>query len=194
MLRIGLHLVFGERLSCDGQHGQSFGVEHRRCALRFLQVDQTMHQFRQSFGFLGDASGEIFHRIRIVRRVADRLGEQRNRSGRGFELVRHVGDEISAHGFETALLAHIGNENREQAVGDLPDTDVQIERVLRQRLAGFDAPAARIRHSRMRAAMQGNRQLAFAHHAVRGHQFHDVAELRERHHLIVDDAETARFG
>ena len=112
----------------------------------------------------------------------------------GVLSVRHVGDEIASHGFETALLAHVGNENREQAVGDLPDADVQVQRVLRQRLACFNAFAFRIHHARVRAVMQGDRQLAFAHHAIRGHQFHDVAELRERHHLAVDDAEATRFG
>ena len=71
-----------------------------------------MDQFRQSFGFLGDSAGEVFHRVRIVGRVADRFGEQRNRACRGFQFVRDVGDEIAPHDFETALLAHVGNENR----------------------------------------------------------------------------------
>ena len=112
VLRFGLDLVFGERLACHGQHGQPFRVEHRCRALRFLQVDQTVDQFRQSFGFLGDSAGEVFHRVRIVGRVADRFGEQRNRACQGFQFVRDVGDEIAPHDFETALLAHVGNENR----------------------------------------------------------------------------------
>ena len=69
---------------------------------------------------------------------------------------------------------------------------MQVERVFGQRLAGFDAFAVRVHHARTHAAVQGDGQFAFAHHAVCGDQFHDVADFRERHRLVVDDAEAPR--
>ncbi len=76
VLRIRLHLVFRDGLARDVQCGQALRIEHRRGALRLLQVDETMDQFRQPLGFLGDTAGEILDRIGVVGGVADGFGKQ----------------------------------------------------------------------------------------------------------------------
>ena len=192
MLRFSIHLVFNNRLAYQSKHGKPFRIQHRSRALRLLQVDQTMHQFRQSFGFLGHATCEILHHIGIVCSIANRFGKQRNRTCRRFQFVRNIRHEITTHDFETTLLAHVGNENRKQIVGNLADAHMQIQRVGRAELARLNALAVRVLCGGASGAIQRNRQFTLTHHAVGRHQSQNIADFGERHHMVFNNAETLR--
>ena len=192
MLRFGLHLVFNNRLACQSKYGKSFRIQHRSRTLRLLQVDQAMHQFRQSFGFLGHTTSEILHHIGIVCSIANRFGKQRNRTCRGFQFVRNVRHEITTHDFKTTLLAHIGNENRKQIIGNLADTHMQIQRVGRAGLARLNALAVGVLRGCTGGAIQRNRQFTLTHHAVGRHQSQNIADFGERHRMVFNNAETLR--
>ena len=192
MLRFGLHLVFDDRLAYQRKYGKPFRVQHRSRTLRLLQVDQAMYQFRQSFGFLGHTTSEILHHIGIVCSIANRFGKQRNRTCRGFQFVRNVRHEITTHDFKTTLLAHIGNENRKQIIGNLADTHMQIQRVGRAGLARLNALAVGVLRGRTGGAVQRNRQFTLTHHAVGRHQSQNIADFGERHRMVFNNAETLR--
>ena len=192
VLRFGLHLVFDDRLAYQRKHGKPFRIQHRRRALRLLQVDQTMHQFRQSFGFLGNAARKILHHAGIVRSVADRFGKQGNRTGRSLQFVRNVRHKIASHNLKTTLLAHIRNENRKKIIGDLADPHMQIQRVGRTELTCLNAFAVSIFRGRTGGSIQRNRQFAFAHHAVSRHQSQNIADFGKRHRTVLNNAETLR--
>ena len=106
--------------------------------------------------------------------------------------MRNVRDEIAAHDFKTTLLAHVGNENRETVVGYLSDAHMQVQGVGGQGLAGFQPFAVRILRGGAGGAVERNRQLTFAHHAVRGNQLQNVTDLGKRHRTVFDQAETLR--
>ena len=192
MLRFGLHLVFDDRLAYQRKHGKPFRIQHRSRALRLLQVDQAMHQFRQSFGFLGHTTSEILHHIGIICSIANRFGKQGNRTCRGFQFMRNVRHEITTHDFETTLLAHVGNENRKQIIGNLTDAHMQIQRVGRTELACLNALAVGVLRGRTGGAIQRNRQFTLTHHAVGRHQSQNIADFGKRHRTVFNNAETLR--
>ena len=60
------------------------------------EVDDLLDQAGQPGRLDLHPAGEALHGLRVVGRVGDRLGEQRERADRGLELVADVGDEVAA--------------------------------------------------------------------------------------------------
>ena len=74
--------------------------------LRTRQLQQVVDRPRRAVGFIDHLLGEAACRGRIVD-VCQRLGQHRESTHRGLQLVADVGDEIGAHGLETGPLADI---------------------------------------------------------------------------------------
>lgn len=107
-----LHAI---RIDGGPGHGQcrhALGVQATAGVLHLLQIDQPSHQFGQAGGLLADTPGEIPYRIRIVGRVGNGFGQQCDRAGRRFQLVRDIGHELAAHLFEMSALAYIDGKQR----------------------------------------------------------------------------------
>ena len=77
------------------------------------QLHQLADEPGQAGALVLHPSGETGDGLRVVGGVLHRLGQQHERADRGLELVRDVGDEVAAHRLEAALVAHVGEQQRD---------------------------------------------------------------------------------
>ncbi|WP_368681311.1 hypothetical protein [Saccharopolyspora rectivirgula] len=68
-----------------------------------------------------DLVGEAAHFVRVLGRVQDRFGEQRERTDRGLQLVADVGDEVPAGRLQPHGLRFVGGVDDGEAVPERPD-------------------------------------------------------------------------
>ena len=92
--------------------GHQFG--QRLAALQPGQVDQLADEPAQPVGLARDPSREPLHRLGVVGRLLDRLGEQRQGADRRLELVPDVGHEVPAHGLGPPGLGDVLQDERDR--------------------------------------------------------------------------------
>ena len=184
VLRTGLHQVLADGRAHHRHGGYALRLEHRRRVLRALQFDQVGHQFGQPRGLLGDAAGEIPHGARVIRRVGDGFGEQRDRACGGLQLVGDIGDEVAAHPLEPTLLGHVVDEHRVQTVADMADAYAQVAVGGRRAAGGDTSSGNRARHA---GQVERDAHLAFPHAPVLHHDVQDVEDLVLDDPAVLDD-------
>ena len=81
-------------------------------ALQPGQLEQLLDQSGQPLRLVVDALGEAAGRLRVVGRLEQRLGQQRQRADRGLELVADVGHEVAAHPGHPVRLGDVGRLDR----------------------------------------------------------------------------------
>ena len=193
MTPVGLHAIRIDRGAGHGQCGQPFRLKAMPGILHLLQVDEFLHQFGQSRGFLAYTTGEIPHRVRIVGRVGNGLGQQRDRARRRFQLMRHIRHELAAHLLEMPAFAHIRDEQREQAIAYAAHPHAQISFARGRGLAGPHSPARRFTFKI--GSRASHLKLAFTAHPVMLHlgehvEHIVVADMTGRHAAVLFDVVT----
>jgi hypothetical protein len=114
-----------------GHHGvdaERRRVGHRLGGLDPGQHDQVLDQVGQPGGFLAHPPGEAQDRLRVVRGVLHRLGQQGQCADRGLQLMADVGDEVPADLVHPAALGLVlGKQEHEPVLGrgraEQPDPD-----------------------------------------------------------------------
>jgi hypothetical protein len=147
------------------------------------QLEDLVHQRRQPLRLGGHPPGEPAHRLRVVRGVLHRLGEQRQRPHRGLELVGHVHHEVAADRLQPAGLRAVLRQHQQLPGADLRHPHLQHHR------AGAERPARQLQllvpdhpgapHVGDQVAHRGVHHGAVPHHAQR------VGRRRRPHHPLL---------
>ena len=139
---IGLHLIVIDGREGYSKRGNALDINHATFGrLRLLQIDEATHQFGQTRGFLGNTTGEIAHGVRIVGGIGHSLGKQRDRAGRSFQLVGHVGNKVAPNRLEPTLFGHVIDKDGIQVIANIANAHAQIQHVGWHRLPRFKPPA-----------------------------------------------------
>ncbi|MNW53347.1 hypothetical protein D3C74_309050 [compost metagenome] len=106
-------------------HGHGRDGLERAGDLEARELDDLLDQRGQARGLLLHAPREAADRDRVVRRVLDGLGEQRERPHRRLELVRDVDDEVAADRVDAPCLGPVLREHEDVVRSDLRDPDLE---------------------------------------------------------------------
>lgn len=94
--------------------GHRLGVFQRVVVLDPGEVYQLLDEVGQPGRLDLHAPGEPGHRLRVVGRVHDRLGQQRQGADGRLQLVADVRDEVAAYGLDAAGLGQVLDEEEHQ--------------------------------------------------------------------------------
>ena len=118
--RCAHHVVERDRL---GRGQRVIGLQPR-------QLEQLTDELGQAGGLDLHAPGEALHRHRVLARILDRLGEQRECTDRSLELVAHVRDEVAAYGLEPVDLSAVLDEEQHLLRTQRGDPRLDVHRCL----------------------------------------------------------------
>lgn len=95
-------------------HADGFGVLEGVVVLDPGEVDQLLHQVGEPRGLDLHTAGEALHRLRVVGRVHDGLGEEGESADRRLQLMAHVRDEVASYRFDAAGLGEVLDQQEHQ--------------------------------------------------------------------------------
>jgi hypothetical protein len=145
------------------------GVLQRVVALQPRQLDDLLHQPAQPGRLHPHPAGEPLHRLGVVGRLRDGVGEQHQGADRGLELVTHVDHEVAPDGVEPALPGAVLDQHQHQLAAQRGDPGAHVLR--RAEPAPDDL------------------QVLLADLAVTAHRPHHGQHLVDDQPLAADDAE-----
>ena len=79
--------------------------------------------------------------VRIVGGIGHSLGKQRDRAGRSFQLMGHVGNKVAPNRLEPTLFGHVIDKDGVQVIANIANAHAQIQHVGWHRLPRFKPPA-----------------------------------------------------
>ena len=115
-------MLFGVHLTpVDGVAQHLVDVDHLRIGQRIVglqpgQLDDLADEIGQPRRLDTHPAGELAHRVGVVGRVLNRLGQQRDRPDRGLELVADVGDEVTPGLLDPPRRRLVVGQNEDQVV------------------------------------------------------------------------------
>ncbi len=158
------------------------GIGHRLGRLDPGQRDQVLHQAGEPGRLVAHPAGETADRLRVVRGVLDRLGQQGQRADRGLELVADVGHEVAPDLLHPPALGLVLGQHQHQAAGAVGRAQRRTERGDANREAGRPVTVL----------VAGDLDLALADLAVPADLPGQREQLADQQPVALDQPERAR--
>jgi hypothetical protein len=108
-------------------HFKNLRVTHRLIALQSRQIDHVVYQMRQASGFYLHTLGELTHSIRLITCRENCFREKRKSTYRSLQLVTHVCHEVTANGFDSALVSQVFDNHQKSALSQQSDLRPNVQ-------------------------------------------------------------------